>query len=202
MTVRIFSRVLRCGSGHAARYESTSLALSSPVIAGTLTAASPRFIAYLSRPDILLRFFSPGQGFRTLSGGLHIEGDVVGTWKFNLERSKLENDDGVAETMTIEQTGSSTYRNRLDMTLKLGTKGTPGTGPSVGRQGASLLGRRRASDESELCKTADDGSRILTGKSGKITIEIRSSLSSYGCTLTHLRTHPGGGQETLVFDKQ
>ncbi len=59
------------------------------------------------------------------------------------------------------------------------------------------------SDESEVCKFAADGSRVITQKKGgTVTGELKSTVSPDGRTLTNVHSLPGGGEEILVFDRQ
>ncbi len=129
--------------------------------------------------------------------------DFTGTWKLNLDKSKLRADMIAAETMTIQQTGPNTYRNTFDATLKSGKRVHSVRDRVYDGKEHPVQSEGAGSDESEMCKFAPDGSRVITQKKGgKPNGEIKSTVSSDGHTLTNVHTLPDGGQETLVFDKQ
>ena len=58
----------------------------------------------------------------TLSLGVTLAAaDFTGTWKLNVEKSKLPAD-LASETMTISQTGANSYKSSIDMVTKSGEK--------------------------------------------------------------------------------
>jgi hypothetical protein len=143
---------------------------------------------------------------RTILGTLSLAVTVAaagftGTWKLDLAKSKPRND-LASETMKIEQTGPNAYRTTVDNVLKSGQKAHqeinriydgkehPATGTGFKQEGAT-----------EICEQLDASTRKVTQKrDGKVTSEFTSTVSSDGKVMTNVRK--GGGDETLVFERQ
>lgn len=142
----------------------------------------------------------------TLSFGLQGADPFVGTWKLNVEKSKLRpNSDVASETMTITETGPNTYRNTIDIVSKTGErrrqiinrtsdgKEHPATGEGFKQEGATEVNVR-----------ANSSTRKITQKrNGVVTSEITATLSADGKVMTNHRTGSSGEElDVLVFDKQ
>jgi hypothetical protein len=126
--------------------------------------------------------------------------DFTGVWKLNPAKSKPAN--GLTdETMRIEPSGSA-YRSTIDSAFSSGEKlhqqilrtydgkERPATGVGFSARGYT-----------EVCRQLDASTRQVTQKrDGKIVSEINATLSADGKVMTSIRK--GGGDETLVFDRQ
>jgi hypothetical protein len=126
--------------------------------------------------------------------------DFTGTWKLNFAKSKPSND-LVSETMKIEQTGPNAYRTTIDDALKSGQKGHqeinricdgkehPSTGVGFKQEGAT-----------EICEQMSSTRKVTQKRDGKVVSEFTSTVSPDGKVMTNVRK--GGGDETLVFERQ
>lgn len=143
---------------------------------------------------------------RTILGTLSLAvtvmaADFNGIWKLDLAESKPRND-LASETMKIEQTGPNAHRTTIDNVLKSGPKRHqeinricdgkehPASGTGFKQEGAT-----------EICEQLDASTLKITQKrDGKEVSEFTSTISSDGKVMTNVRK--GGGDETLVFEKQ
>jgi len=126
--------------------------------------------------------------------------DFTGTWKLSLAKSKPSND-LAGETMKIEQTGPHAYRTTIDSVLKSGQKEHqeinricdgkehPSTGVGFKQEGAT-----------EICEQMSSTRKVTQKRDGKVVSEFTSTVSSDGKVMTNVRK--GGGDETLVFERQ
>ena len=129
----------------------------------------------------------------------------VGTWKLNVEKSKLtgNNADLASETMTISKTGANSFRTTIDSVLKSGKtqhfeinriydgKEHPATGVGF-REGLTEIDQR-----------LDASTRKITQKrDGKLAGEFTSTVSPNGKTLTNDTHRIDGSEDIQVFEKQ
>ena len=128
--------------------------------------------------------------------------DITGIWKLNLEKSKIQNKTIAAETIAIEQTGLSTYKNSLQVTWKSGTVTLQIRNRIFDGQEHPSRGMGFPAGESETCTIEGDGSRHVVQKvEGKVVLEYRSTVSPDGRTMTNLRKS-AMGEDVFVFEKQ
>jgi hypothetical protein len=130
----------------------------------------------------------------------HTAVNFIGTWKVNLAKSK-PNNDLVSETLKIEQTGPNAYRTTIDWVLRSGQKGHqeinriydgkehPSTGVGFKQEGAT-----------EICELMPSTRKLTQKRDGKVVSEVTSTVSPDGKVMTNVRK--GGGDETLVFERQ
>jgi len=127
--------------------------------------------------------------------------DFTGTWKLDLAKSKPRGD-VASETMKIEETGPNTYRTTIDEVQNSGQKAHqeiiricdgkehPSMGIGFKQEGAT-----------EICELIGASTRRMTQKrDGKVVSELTSTVSADGKLMTNVRK--GGGEETLVFERQ
>ena len=134
--------------------------------------------------------------------------DFTGTWKLNMEKSKLSTDNPRAsETMTISQTGPNTYTTAFDIVTKSGEnrhqevkriydgKEHPVEGVNVKAEGIS-----------EVCEQINISTRKITRKrDGKVTGMLTSTVAPDRKTMTNTQTMTNtrtGTKEVLVYDRQ
>jgi hypothetical protein len=129
--------------------------------------------------------------------------DFAGTWKLNLDKSKLQTNDLASETMTISQTGPNNYTTTIDTVSKSGEqrhteiyriddgKEHPAKGVGIKADGAT-----------EISQLVNASTRKITQKrDGKVVGEITSMLSSDGKLMTNHRRN-GKVEDVLVFERQ
>jgi hypothetical protein len=126
--------------------------------------------------------------------------DFTGTWKLNLAKSKPSTD-LASETMKIEQTDPNAYRTTIDSVLKsrqkehqeinriCDGKEHPSTGVGFKQEGAT-----------EICEQMSSTRKVTQKRDGKVVSEFTSTVSPDGKVMTNVRK--GGGDETLVFERQ
>jgi hypothetical protein len=136
--------------------------------------------------------------------------DFTGTWKLNLQKSKVGPPAAIAAyTLTIEKTGPNSYSTTVDITLTSGKKthrvfnrvydGQGHQEPAI--SGSDAEGSANAS---EICEFLPGGGRRITFKTdGKIVQTITSTLSADGQTLTNVESNAKGeNTDTLIFDRE
>jgi hypothetical protein len=130
--------------------------------------------------------------------------DFTGTWKLNVEKSKLPAD-LASETMTISQTGPNSYKSSIDMVTKSGERRhTELNRTCDGREHLLTgVGIRQEKGASEICQQIDPSTRKVTAKrGGKVIEEITSTLSPDGKVATvDIRRTLGNTEEILVFNR-
>jgi hypothetical protein len=129
--------------------------------------------------------------------------DPTGTWKLDLEKSKMHTAGIAADTMTIEKTGPNSYRTTVDLTYSSGQK-DHATRDRVydGKERAvSGVGTAASGNETETCELSADGERKITQKrDGKVIATITSKVSADGKTMNNTRSDPSG-EDIMVFDR-
>lgn len=129
--------------------------------------------------------------------------DFNGTWRLNVEMSKLRGNDIASETVTISQTGPNTYTTMIDLVTTSGVrrhleisrvydgKEHPATGVGFKQEGRT-----------EISQQIIPSIRKITSKrDGKVVGEIISTLSPDGKVMTNRRTI-GATEEVRVFERQ
>lgn len=127
----------------------------------------------------------------------------VGTWKLNMEKSRLQTNNIASETMKISEASSTSDRIVIDVVLKSGEtqhqefnripdgKEHPASGVGFKQEGAT-----------EIEQIVSPSTRKITSKrDGKVRGVIESSVSADGKVMTNHRTG-GAGDEILVFERQ
>ena len=130
-----------------------------------------------------------------------IAADFSGTWKLNVEKSRPRFS-LASDTTKIEEAPPYSVRTTLDQILKSGEKRHqeisricdgkehPVTGVGFKQEAAS-----------EICERLDTSTIKITQKrDGKEVSEFTSHISPDGKVMTIVRK--GGGDETLVFERQ
>jgi hypothetical protein len=142
-------------------------------------------------PLAVLAIFSLGV---TLAGA-----DFTGTWKLNLEKSKLPSTDSrSSQIMTITQTGTNTYKIAVDTLTKSGEQRHEEYNRIYDGKEHPATGSGAARGLTEICEQIDPSTQKVTGKiNGKVVGQLTSIVSSDGRTLT---TGPNGNE--AVFDRQ
>ena len=140
----------------------------------------------------------------TLSlGTTLVAADFTGTWKLNLEKSKIHGNNFASSTMTISQTGPNTYAHIVDNVTKSGGrehqefrrvydgKEHPRTGVGLRQEGATEIAE-------QINATT---LKVTQKKDGTVLAEITSTLSPHGNVITNRRT-TGKTKEVFVFERQ
>jgi hypothetical protein len=140
----------------------------------------------------------------TLSlGTTLVAADFTGTWKLNLEKSKIHGNNFASSTMTISQIGPNTYAHIVDNVTKSGGrehqefrrvydgKEHPRTGVGLRQEGATEIAE-------QINATT---LKVTQKKDGTVLAEITSTLSPDGKVITNRRTN-GKTEEVFVFERQ
>jgi len=129
--------------------------------------------------------------------------DFTGTWKLNVEKSKIQNNDLASETMTISQAGPNSYTTTVDAVSKSGERRHTelyriDDGEEHPAKGVGF----KAEGVTETSQQVNVSTRKITQKrDGKVIGEITSTLSSDGKVMTNHRTN-GKVHDVLVFERQ
>jgi hypothetical protein len=127
--------------------------------------------------------------------------DFAGTWKLNLEKSKLEDSTVASETMTITPTGPNAYRTSIDTVLKSGKKEHAEIDRTYDGQERPIQGVANPQGSTEKCELLDPSTRKVTRrKDGQLVFELISTVSADGTVLTNTRT-TGKHKDVLVFER-
>jgi hypothetical protein len=127
--------------------------------------------------------------------------DFTGTWKLNLQKTKMRSANITAETLTIEKTGPNSYRTTIDRTLTSGEKYHVAIDRVYDGKERAVSGPDAGSPHSEICEVVTGGGRKIQLKAdGKVTT-INSTLSADGQTLTNLRSD-AEGEDVLIYDRE
>ncbi len=139
----------------------------------------------------------------TLSLGLTLAAaDFTGTWKLNMEKSKVQTDNNTAsEIMTISQTAPNAYTTAFDTVTKSGEKHHQEFNRIYDGKEHPLAGVNvKAEGISEICEQINASTRKITRKrDGKVTGMFTSTVAPDGKTMTN---EMGARKEVLVFDRQ
>jgi hypothetical protein len=128
--------------------------------------------------------------------------DFTGTWKLNLQKSKLNHANIASETMTIEQTGPNSYRTSQDITLTSGEKHHGAINRVYDGKEHAVAAADSTGHDSEICESVTGGRKITMKKDGKVVTIINSTVSADGQTLTNNRSNADGEVEVLIFDRE
>ena len=125
--------------------------------------------------------------------------DFTGTWKLNLEKSKLpESDSRSSQLMTITSTGTNAYKIAIDTVTKSGENRHEEYNRIYDAKEHPATGAGSPPGLTEICEQTDPSTLKVTGKiNGKVIGHFTSIISSDGRTLT---TGPNGNES--VFDRQ
>jgi hypothetical protein len=130
--------------------------------------------------------------------------DFTGTWKLNLEKSKVpQNNDLAGATMTISQAGPNSYTTIIDTISKSGDqRHTEYYRIDDGKEHPAKGVGFKAEGVMEISQLVNASTRKITQKrDGKVTGEITSTLSPDGKVMTNHRTF-GKVEDVLVFERQ
>lgn len=129
--------------------------------------------------------------------------DFTGTWKLNLEKSKLQDNDLASEIMTISQAGPNSYTTIIDTVSKSGDqRHTERNRINDGKEHPASGVGIKAEGFTEISQQVNASTRKLTQKrDGKVMGEITSTLSPDGKVMTNHRTN-GKVHDVLVFERQ
>jgi hypothetical protein len=126
--------------------------------------------------------------------------DFTGTWKLNLAKSKPSND-LTSQTMKIEQTGPNAYRTTIDSVMNSGKKEHQEVNRICdGKEHATTGVGFKQEGATEICEQMGSNRKVTQKRDGKVVSEFTSIVSTDGKVMTNVRK--GGGDETLVFDRQ
>jgi hypothetical protein len=140
----------------------------------------------------------------TLSlGTTLVAADFTGTWKLNLEKSKIQGNYFASSTMTISQTGPNTYTHTIDNVTKSGEREQQKftriyDGKEHRRTGVGLRQEGAAEIAEKINATT---LKITQKKDGTVLAEITSTLSPDGNVITNRRTS-GNIEEVFIFNRQ
>ena len=138
----------------------------------------------------------------TLSLGVILPAaDFSGTWKLNLEKSQLgQNDPRASETMTISQTGSNAYTTAFDIVTKAGEKQHQEFNRIYDGKEHPLAGVNvKPEGFTEVCEQINPSTRKMTRKrAGKVVEVLTSKVSPDGKTMINTF----GNGVVYVFDRQ
>lgn len=125
-----------------------------------------------------------------------------GTWKLDLQKSKLRNANISGATLTIEQTGPTSYRTTLEVTLTSGEKQHVAFNRICdGIERKVDTADSGSFDDSEMCEFVAGGRKITMKKDGKVVATISSTLSTDGQTLINRRSD-AQGEELHIYDRE
>jgi hypothetical protein len=124
--------------------------------------------------------------------------DFTGTWKLNVEKSKLPpSDTRSSQTMTITQTGTNAYKIAVDTLTKSGENRHEEYNRIYDGQEHPATGKGSPPGLTEICEQIDPSTQRVTGKiNGKVVGHFTSIISADGKTLT---TGPNGNES--VFER-
>jgi hypothetical protein len=125
-----------------------------------------------------------------------------GTWKLNVEKSKmLPNTNIASRTMTISTTGSNGYRTTFDDVSKTGKKGHQVVNRILDGKEYPLTGEGVKEGDTQINQRVSESTRKIITKRNGITREITSTISADGKVMTNRRSSPDG-EEILIYEKQ
>lgn len=129
--------------------------------------------------------------------------DFTGTWKLNLQKSKLRHANITSVTMTIEQTGPNSFRTTLDLTLTTGEKHHQAVNRVYDgkEREVAVITDSVENKQIEVSEFVTGSRKITIKKDGKVVLTINSSLSADGQTLTN-READEEGEELVIFDRE
>ena len=128
--------------------------------------------------------------------------DFTGTWKLNPEKSKLGYRDITQATLTTRQTGPDTYASTLDYVTRSGQKRHEETVRICDGKEHPLPAMDSSKPAAVTCQIGPGSTRkIVETKSGKVIVEMTSSVSADGRVLTNVWKYDDG-DVVFVFDKQ
>jgi len=128
--------------------------------------------------------------------------DFTGTWRLNPERSKLANRDISQGTLTIKQTGPSTYASTLDYVTRSGEKRHQESVRICDGKEHAVLHVDPSKTSTVMCQIETSSTRKIVEKDGdKIVTEMTSTVSADGKVLTNVWKYEDG-EVVFVFEKQ
>ena len=136
----------------------------------------------------------------SFSMALNAAESFYGTWKLNVDKSKIRCSDIAGETMKITETGPNSYRNVTDLVSKSGKSRHQDIGdryldgkerPVPGQAGVSYA----------IVRVDASTHKIITKRDGKVVQEITAVVSPDGKLQTNHQV-VGACEETLVFERQ
>jgi len=128
----------------------------------------------------------------------------VGTWKLNLDKSKLAaNNNVVSQTMTISPLGSNAFKTAIDSVLKSGQKRHFEINRTYDGKEHAEEGVNVDPKATQICERVGDSNRKVTFKeNGMVTSQMISTISSDGKVMTNQTTNSKGEETTSVLEKQ
>jgi hypothetical protein len=134
--------------------------------------------------------------------GVMAGADFTGTWKLNLEKSKLGNRDIVQGTLTLKQTGPATYASTLDFVTRAGQKRHEESIRVCDGKEHPLPALDPSKPATAMCQIGPGSTRtVVEKKSGKVIAEMTSTVSADGKALTNVWKYEDG-EVVFVFDRQ
>jgi hypothetical protein len=128
--------------------------------------------------------------------------DFTGTWKLNPEKSKLGYRDITQATLITRQTGPETYSSTLDYVTRSGQKRHEQSVRVCDGKEHPLPAMDSSKPATVVCEIGPDSARrVVEKKSGKIVVEMNSTVSADGRVLTNVWKYEDGAV-TYVFEKQ
>jgi hypothetical protein len=136
----------------------------------------------------------------SLSMMLKAANPLVGTWKLNVGKSKLECSDLSSETMHVTETGPNSFRNVYDVVSKSGeARHSESANRTVDGKERPIPGQSGFSESVQRIDAST--TKVTIKKNGKVTGELTVVMSPDGNVHTVHRV-VGTCDETLVFEKQ
>jgi hypothetical protein len=128
--------------------------------------------------------------------------DFTGTWKLNTEKSKLGERDITQGVLVTRQTGAETYASTLDYVTRSGAKRHSESVRVCDGKEHPLPAMDASKPATVTCEMGPNSSRkIVERKSGKVIVEMTSTLSADGKVLTNVWKYDDG-DVIFVFDRQ
>jgi hypothetical protein len=128
----------------------------------------------------------------------------VGTWKLNVEKSKLTGTtaDLESRTMTISQTGPNTFVSVIDSVSKSGqTRHQEITRIYDGKEHPATGAKQQGT--TEIARMVNESIRSMTGKrDGKVLGVMTSTVSPDGKVMTNREEQADGSENIYIFEKQ
>lgn len=128
--------------------------------------------------------------------------EFTGTWKLNPEKSKLGDRDIVQATLVTRQTGPNTFASALDYVTRSGEKRHSESVRICDGKEHPLPALDSSKPATVTCEIGPNSSRkIVEKKSGKVIVEMTSTVSPDGRVLTNVWKYEDG-EVVFVFEKQ
>lgn len=128
--------------------------------------------------------------------------DFTGTWRLNPEKSKLGYRDIAQGTLITRQTGPYTYTSTLDYVTRSGEKRHEESVRVCDGKEHPLPALDSSKPATVTCQIGPGSTRkMVEKKSGKVIVEMTSTVSADGKVLTNVWKYEDG-DVVFVFDKQ